>query len=338
MRCLVDPVVVCGEGDAVLLTNEAATRSFGLRADVEGAREASLPEAFARARDEVLATGLPVASRSFSEAMRWRDKHGERSFLVRAAPLRGAGPKLRGAIVVAQDVTRLRRIDELKSDMVATVSHEFKTPLTSLRMATHLLLEPAAGPLTEAQREIVTSARDDTERLRALVDELLDLVRIETEAGELRRTPIQPRRLLLAAVEAHRAIAREKGVALDVAEGAPVAELSLDVEKIGIVLANLVSNAIRHTPSGGRVTLRAQGDERSLSIVIEDTGEGVAVDALARLLEGATASRPSPSSGWRHGLGMTIVREIVLQHGGELLARSAPGEGSAFTVVIPREG
>lgn len=340
VRCLVDPVAVCDARGAVLLTNEAAGRAFGLRegdADALRAADVALPEAFARARDEVLATGIPVTPRSFAEAMRWRDRGGERYFLVRAAPLRDDGDARR-VIVVAHDVTRLRRIDDLKSDMVATVSHEFKTPLTSLRMATHLLLEPAAGPLNDAQREIVTAARDDTERLRALVDELLDLVRIESEAGELRRAPIDPRRLLAAAAEAHRAIARDKGVALTVDEGAALPLAHLDVEKLSIVLANLVSNAARHTPAGGRVALGAAHDGAALRITIRDTGEGVDRDELARLLDPDGApSRGPPSSGWRHGLGLTIAKEIVLQHGGELTAQSAPGAGSTFTVLLPHE-
>src|SRR5262249_36641651 len=148
------------------------------------------------ARDRVLATGKPVLPRSLSEAMLWRAPDGEKYYLVRAAPLRSAPNEAPSAIVVAQDVTRFRRIDELKSDMVATVSHQFKTPLTSLRMATHLLLEPATGSLTEPQRELVTTARDDTERLRTMVEDLLDVVRIEAEAGALHRVPVEPFGLL----------------------------------------------------------------------------------------------------------------------------------------------
>ncbi len=341
VRCLVDPVVVLGDGGEVLLTNEAAARTFALRTgDDEALRaaEVRVPDAFARARDEVLATGRAVVPRSFAEALRWRDRAGERYFLVRAAPLSAEGEASRRVIVVAQDVTRLRRIDELKSDMVATVSHEFKTPLTSLRMATHLLLEPATGALSEAQREIVTTARDDTERLRALVDELLDLVRIETEAGELRRATIDPKRLLMVAAEAHRAIARDKGVALEVEGCEGVAPARLDVEKIGIVLANLVSNAVRHTPEGGRVTLGATSGDGALRISIRDTGEGVERDELARLLEGdlAPARTSAPGAG-RHGLGLTIAKEIVLQHGGDLTAWSEAGRGSTFTVLLPYE-
>ena len=341
VACLLDPVVVCGGDGDVLLTNDAAERAFGVRAGSAAelrAAEVSLPEEFARARDEVFATGLAVVPRALSEAMRWRDRHGERSFLVRAAPLRSEAGEVPRVIVVAQDVTRLRRIDDLKSDMVATVSHEFKTPLTSLRMATHLLLEPSPGPLTEAQREIVTAARDDTERLRALVDELLDLVRIETEAGALRRTSVDPRTLLLAAADAHRAIARDKGVALDVDDGGDLPRATLDVEKIGIVLSNLVSNALRHTPSGGAVRLGAEHDGGALRITIRDTGEGVTQDQLARLQgRDGSATRASGHEGWRHGFGLTIAKEIVLQHGGELTVESAPGAGSTFTLRLPDE-
>jgi signal transduction histidine kinase len=253
---------------------------------------------------------------------------------VRATPLRSESDDGR-VIVVAQDVTRLTRIDRLKSDMVATVSHEFKTPLTSLRMATHLLLEPTTGPLTESQREVITTARDETERLRSLVDELLDLVRIESEAGALHRVSVDVTQLLRSVVDGHRAIAAAKGVALDIEEHAALSPARVDPEKLGIVLANLVSNAVRHTPAGGRVSLGAVTDAAALRITVRDSGEGVGPADLARLLERST-TRGGHEGAWR-GLGLTIAQEIVLQHGGELLAESAVGRGSAFTVVIPRE-
>lgn len=333
VRCLLDPVVVFSREGEVLLANEAAEAAFGLRA---GDGE-PVPEGIARVRDEALASGRAVTPRSFSEAMRWRDRAGERFFLVRAAPLAAEGQRAARAIVVAQDVTRLRRIDALKSDMVATVSHEFKTPLTSLRMATHLLLEPGTGPLTEGQREVVTAARDDTERLRALVDELLDLVRIESEAGELRRVPVAPRHLLQAAAEAHRTIARDKGVSLTVSAPDGLAPAAVDPEKMAIVLANLLSNAIRHTPAGGAVSLDAGDVAGALRVTIRDSGEGVDPEALARMFDrSAPGPRPVAPGGGRHGLGLTIAQEIVLQHGGEIRAASEPGRGSAFTVVIPR--
>ncbi len=147
LECLIDPVVVFDHEGGVRLANEAAEDAFDLRAgSAEELRTAGvrIPSELEGARDRVLATGAPVLPRSLSESMRWRPRSAEereRHYLVRAAPLRAAPKGEPSAIVVAQDVTRFHRIDELKSDMVATVSHEFKTPLTSLRMATHLLLE-----------------------------------------------------------------------------------------------------------------------------------------------------------------------------------------------------
>ena len=344
LECLLDPVVVFDHEGGVRLANEAAEEAFGLRAgSAEELRTADVraPVELEDARDRVLATGAPVLPQSLSEAMRWRARtpeERERYYLVRAAPLRAAPKGEPSAIVVAQDVSRFHRIDELKSDMVATVSHEFKTPLTSLRMATHLLLEPASGPLTESQRELVTTARDDTERLRAMVEDLLSVVRIESEAGALHRVPVEPFGLLCEVADAHRTVARDKGVTLEVEAAVPQGLIAVDPERISIALANLVSNAVRHTPSGGKVTLGAARDARQLRVTVSDDGEGIAPRDLSSIFD-----RPPSSSGGtegtpRHGLGLTIAREIVLQHGGELAVASEPGKGSVFTMVLPLDG
>lgn len=300
LECMLDPVVVWGRDGAALLANEAATQAFGIEVGTADELRASgrpIPEAITGARDEVFATGLPVLPRSLSEAMPRRAVDGDRYYLVRAAPLRAAPGEKPGAIVVAQDVTRFRRIDELKSDLVATVSHEFKTPLTSLRMATHLLLDPGMGELSEAQREIVTSARADTERLRAMVEDLLDVVRIEAEAGAIHRLPVEPFGLLCEVVDAHRTVARDKGVALEVAPLAASGLVSLDPERIAIAIANLVANAIRHTPSGGRITLAAVRDAVALRIAVTDSGEGIDPADLPRIFEPAVSLGESDNDG-----------------------------------------
>ncbi len=341
VQCLLDPVVVIeGDGD-ILLTNAAAENAFGLRAgSAAELRDADvrIPIEFLQARDRTLRDGTVAAPRSLADAMAWSDpSRGERFYLVRATTLRheGAGDSSR-CLVVAQDVTRLRRIDALKSDMVATVSHEFKTPLTSLRMATHLLLEASTGPLSDAQREVVTTARDDTERLRSLVDELLDLVRIETEAGELHLVPVDPRALLQRVVDGQRTVAREKRVTLTIAEDTAASKALGDPEKLAIVLANLVSNAVRHTPRESTVTLRAHDDGDSVRFTVRDEGEGLSPAVASALFERGTNVRRATRPSGRHGLGLIIAHEIVLQHSGELGVRSGPGRGSEFTMVLPK--
>lgn len=335
--CLLDPVVVFGVGGEILLANEAAERAFGLQPGTpEELRslELEIPAALASARDLVVRRNEAALPQSLSEAMRWVGPEGERFYLVRAAPLKSED-ELTGAVVIAQDVTRFRRIDELKSDVVATVSHQFKTPLTSLRMATHMLLEPQVGDLTDPQRELVVTARDETERLRAMVDELLDLVRIEAEAGALKRRPIEPRALLSSVADAHRSVAAAKGVALEVSvpDGLPAFEG--DAERLSIVLSNLVANAVRHTRASGSVTLLARVDGARVLLSVRDTGEGIAESEQKRIFERAVSLGDRVASD-RHGLGLAIAREIAVQHGGEITVRSEPGAGSEFLVSLPR--
>jgi PAS domain S-box-containing protein len=335
VAAMTDPVIVFGSDGEILLANEAAEAVFGVGAgDREELRQSGieLPERIAAARDLVLERGGPVRPESLSEAMQRVDPRGhERFFLVRASPLQGEEGK--GVVVVAEDVTRYRRIDALKSDVVATVSHELKTPLTSLRLATHMLLDEG-GPLTEVQRELAATARDETERLQRTVDELLDLVKIEREAGALHRVPVDPTSLLREAERAHRAIAAERRVEL-VVEVELDGTVSLDREQILIVLANLVSNAVRHSAEGGVVRLFARREGAQLCLGVRDEGEGIAAEHLPHVFERHfTGAEPGQARG-RHGLGLAIAREIAERHGGTLDVESELGVGSTFTLRLP---
>ncbi|MGZ3476573.1 MAG: ATP-binding protein [Polyangiales bacterium] len=335
VACMLDPVVVFGAKGEILLANEAAERAFRLQpgtAEELRALEIEVPEGIAAARDAVLRRGVAVLPQTLGEAMRTGEGERERFYLVRATALEPTG-----VVVLAQDVTRYRRIDELKSDVVATVSHQFKTPLTSLRMATHMLLEPSVGTLTEGQKELVVTARDETERLRTMVDELLDLVRIEAQAGQLQRRPIDVGSLLSEVSDAHRAVARAKNVAVQVAAPVPPVTVEADPDRIAIVLANLVANAIQHTREGGQITLSGGSADGSIEIAVTDTGEGIEAADLDRIFDRAVSLGPGSDGRERHGLGLTIAREIVLQHGGDLAVESTIGKGSRFTIRLPRD-
>jgi two-component system, NtrC family, sensor histidine kinase KinB len=236
---------------------------------------------------------------------------------------------------VAQDVTRFRRIDALKSDVVATVSHELKTPLTSLRLATHMLLEESTGPLQSMQRELAITARDETERLQSTVNELLDLVRIEREAGALQRAPVNPNALLQEVATAHRKMAELKHVTIEIEESEHGSSVELDAEQIAIVLSNLVSNAIRHSREGGHVWLGARTDDHGHVLIVRDDGDGIAPEQLPRIFERHwSGSEPSTLKG-RHGLGLAIAKEIAMRHDGTLDVETQLGKGSTFRLHIP---
>ncbi|HEX2673195.1 MAG TPA: HAMP domain-containing sensor histidine kinase, partial [Polyangiaceae bacterium] len=286
--------------------------------------------------DAVLAHGQALLPQSLAEAMRWITGEGERYFLVRASPLESDEASGAGVIVVAQDVTRFRRIDALKSDVVATVSHELKTPLTSLRLATHMLLEESTGPLGNMQRELAITARDETERLQSTVNELLDLVRIEREAGALQRAPVNPHALLQEVASAHRKMAEMKHVTVQVEEREQDSLVEVDPEKITIVLSNLVSNAIRHSHDAGHVWLSSYVDGDTHVFCVRDDGDGIAPEQLPRIFERHwSGSEPSTLKG-RHGLGLAIAKEIATRHDGSLDVETALGKGSTFHLRVPR--
>jgi len=211
IESLPDPVVVFDAAGRILAANQAARTVLRLPADEQAARLGDVDPApraaIERARGHVLAGRGPYVSQGYEEVVRLPVSGAERQFLPRGSALYDAAGAITGVAVTLQDVTRLRHFDELKTDLVATVAHEFRTPLTSLRMAVHLCLEEAAGPLNAKQADLLHGAREDCERMQAMVDDLLDLSRIEGGMLDVRPQPIEVETLLETAREAERAAA-----------------------------------------------------------------------------------------------------------------------------------
>lgn len=335
---LPDPVLILDVGGRLQNVNGAAEALLRLGAagpsgEPLGALDPALRAAVEQVRAHVAGGHGPWQPRGFEDAVRLDGPEGARWLLPRAAPLHAEGGGVSGVAVVLQDVTRLRRVDELKNDLVATVAHEFRTPLTSLRMAIHLCVEEAAGPVTERQADLLQAARQDCERLQGIVDDLLDLSRIQAGRVELVRRPVPPRTLLEDAAAAARDAAEAAGVALQVrAEGLDGA-VAADPDRLALVLSNLISNALRHTPRGGRVTLAAAPREAAVRFEVADTGEGIPPGWHERIFERYV--RLPGRSGGGVGLGLYLVRELVQAHGGEVGVESAPGQGSRFWFTLP---
>jgi signal transduction histidine kinase len=334
---LPDPVLVIDELGAVVNLNGAAEallrRGPGMPPSL-AALDPTLRATVERVRAHVLAGKGAYVPHGFDEAARVEGPEGARSLLPRASPLYSEEGAITGATVVLQDVTRLMRFDELKNDLVATVAHEFRTPLTSLRMAIHLCADELVGPLTEKQADLMFAARQDCERLQAIVDDLLDLSRIQSGRLVLARGAAAPRDLASSAVEAHRGEASAAGVALGAVAGEHLPEVSVDRERIELVLSNLVANAIRHTPAGGSIEVTAVEGEGSVRFEVKDTGGGIAPEHHERIFEKFYRVPGAPAGGV--GLGLYLAREIVEAHGGRIGVVSAPGEGSRFWFTVPR--
>jgi NtrC-family two-component system sensor histidine kinase KinB len=337
---LPDPVIIFGNTGELQNTNLAAQTLLGLSAG-DGKKEPlktltpAASNVIERMRSHVLSGKGVFQPRGFDDAVQLPTLLGDRQFLPRATPVYETQGVVVGATVILQDVTRLRRLEELKNDVVATVAHEFRTPLTSLRMAVHLCTEQVVGPLNEKQAELLGAAREDCDRLQAMVDDLLDVSRIESGRTELYPLPTPVSVLLGRAVDGHKAEAEASGVRLAAASTAGDVMVLADQERVGHVFANFLGNAFRYTLHDGSITIGAEVKNGTVRFTVSDTGKGIAKDHQSRLFE-KFFRVPDDEERKGTGLGLYIAKEIVRGHGGEIGVESEPGKGSTFWFTLPR--
>jgi signal transduction histidine kinase/HAMP domain-containing protein len=330
-----DPVLVIDSEGRVEMANPAARRLLGVVPQQPGQRSApwTPPEPLRGPLADALGGRQDYLPEGFDRTILLGPAGSERALLPRILTIRDPYGTTLGAAVVLQDVTRLRLLDEVKSNLVATASHELKTPLTGIRLVVHLLLEEATGPITAKQTELLLDARDNCERLLATVNNLLDLARLEQGWRQLDVRPEPPASLLEAAAEAVRPRARDKGVevVLDVPPGLP--PVAADAARIGTALGNLLDNALTYTDAGGRITLSAAAGPDGVTLTVADTGCGIPPEHLPHVFE-KFFRVPGQTRGGT-GLGLAIVREVVTAHGGSVTCESRPGEGTTFRLTLP---
>jgi signal transduction histidine kinase len=335
-----DPVAIFSVEGNLQNVNHAAETLLGLKTD-SGSKEplknvdVSTRTILERIRSHVLSGKGAFVPRGFEDAVQLPTLLGDRYFLPRGAPVYETRGVVVGATILLQDVTRLRRFEELKNDVVATIAHEFRTPLTSLRMAVHLCTEQVAGPLTDKQAELLHAAREDCDRLQAMVDDLLDLSRIESGRVELFPLPTPTGVLAESAVEPFKAEAEAKGVRLTTVIPVPEVKVLADHERVGHIFSNLIGNALRHTERDGSVTLGASVTNGAVRFTVKDTGKGIAKEYQERIFEKFFRIPETGPKGT--GLGLYIAKEIVRGHGGEIGVESEPGKGSTFWFTLPRQ-
>jgi signal transduction histidine kinase len=330
-----DPVLVIDPQGAVEMANPAAQRLLGVTPRKEGdlVLPWAAPEPLRAPLEKALLQQQPYRPDGLGQVVVMTLGGQEHFFLPRVLPIADPYGNTLGAAVLLLDVTRFRLLDQVKSDLVATVSHELKTPLTSIRLVVHLLLEETVGPLTPKQAELLLDARDNAERLLTMINNLLDLARLEEGRVRLQRVPESPAALLRSAAEAIRPRAEDKEVAVAVEAADDLPPVAVDAERLGHALRNLVDNALAHTDRGGRITLGAARADGAVVLSVADTGVGIPPEHLPHLFERfSRVPGRSPESGT--GLGLAIVREIVTAHGGSITCESRPGEGATFRITL----
>jgi two-component system phosphate regulon sensor histidine kinase PhoR len=259
-----------------------------------------------------------------------------RCVVVTAGPVKGAEAlAAEGAVLLLHDISELRRLERVRRDFVANVSHEFRTPLTAIQGFAETLL---SGALEDAQnnRRFLEIIREHAVRLGRLTEDLLKLSQIEGRKMEMEFRPVDLRPLVESCLETARLEAAPKNLALraEFAEGTP--KVRGDARWLRDVLQNLLDNAVRYTPAGGRVTVRTAAREGAVEISVEDTGIGIPQAEQERIFERfyrVDAARSREVGGT--GLGLSIAKHLVEAHGGRIEVESEVGKGSTFRVLMP---
>jgi signal transduction histidine kinase len=324
-----DPIFVLNRQGRIELKNPAAeelSTQLGLGD--------SLPERLQETAAEVLNEGNDFLPHSFKDVVAFRVNGEEKFLLPRVLTMRGESQKSVGIAVVLHDVTRFRLLDDAKSNLVATVSHELKTPLTSVRMVLHLLLEKTLGTLTPRQEEMLETARKDAERLLRILNDLLDLARLDAGTPELRKEPMAPGALMGDLILEFEPLVAQQGLHLRRTVPESLPDVLVDRHRIAHVFRNFISNAIKHSPPGGEIHVQVrQTHNGGVQFSVLDQGPGVPEEYQGRIFDRFFRVPGQQKTG--AGLGLSIAREITVAHGGRIGVRSEPGQGSEFFVVLP---
>ena len=341
VESITTPIIVVGKDMEILLVNVAALRLFRkpIHSTLEGQDVTELTDdenivqkmqALVELRDE-------DDGDSESGSLTWmaESEGKERYYLVQMIPLKTSGGT-GGGIAIFADVTEFKELDRLKSEFLARISHEFRTPLTSILMSVDILREQLLGEINERQRDLLDNAKEDCRRLSRLINEILEMSRLESSSDQRTTEEFSPTELAQRVLQPHLLIAQKQGIELRCSLDESMPTLRADPEHFRWILNNLVSNAIRHTDEGGVVDVSMTVTDGTFDLAVRDTGRGIPPDSLRMIFERfyqvEQGERATPGS---VGLGLAIVKEVVESYGGTINVVSELNRGATFTVRIP---
>ncbi len=238
-----------------------------------------------------------------------------------------------GQVILLKNITQYKELDLAKTNFIATISHELKTPIASLQMCAQLISDERVGLLNQEQQKIVNSLKDETNRLSKLVSELLDLSQVETGNVKLTLGSVSPIKLVEQAIDSVKLQAERNNITLELEASEDLPPVKADPEKATWVLINLLTNAIRYTPANGKVEIRVEKIRNQVNFSVQDFGPGIEEKYLARVFD-KFFQVPGTTHGT--GLGLAISKEFIEAQGGTITLQSQYGYGSTFIVSLPQ--
>lgn len=334
VRSITEPLVILDGNRRVTLLNHSAEELFGLFTS-DGAGQDFLSVIRRSRFHEPLSQILRDPGAYQEEVLCIGSSDDARYFNVTLTPLHYEGIDPGSVILVFYDITELKRLDTMRSDFIATISHEFKTPLTSIVFGADLLSDGSLGALNPAQGEVVTTLKEDGERLSRLVSDLLLLSRIESPNLIYQFVPCDLAGIIRSALPQFLPLAEQGGVSLAAQPEADLPLVLADPDKIKWVLNNLLSNAVKYTDPGGRILVRARLTGASVTCEVSDTGEGIPPAFLERIFDKYVQVSSYDLELRGSGPGLAVAKSIILAHNGRIWCESELHQGSSFYFTLP---
>ncbi len=337
VQSIAEPVIVTDEADNIILMNQAAVSMLKLTDKRWQGRSIQTVIGDHRVRSLLSVNQFPPHDTSPVDHL-ISISRGNDTFYYRPKQTQifDEEGRSQGIVTLFEDVTRFKDLDRLKSDFIATVSHEFRTPLTSIHMTIDILSRQLIGPITDQQAELLANAKEDCDRLTKLVKNLLDLSRLESGKYPFKKEPLQMDKIIRSALKPLQLQYQEKGIQLIERLPKRLPIIYGDEEQIHWVITNIAQNALKHTPPGGRVIVSCKRSHHELILSISDTGPGIPAEALATIFDKFVQVKSDHSSTpGSVGLGLAIAKEVVEAHGGRIWVESMVGRGSTFYFSLP---
>ena len=324
-----EPVLMVDENFKILLANKAFNQVIGEKV----LKNSEIKKILKQHRTKIKSGDKSISSIK-DKIINLKEENGsQKYFNVIASQIEIPDSEKEATLFVFNDITKYQELDKMKSEFIAKVSHELKTPLTSMGMALGLLEDDVVGKVNEKQKDLIISMKEDYDRLNKLVYEILELTKLEANIGKIKFEKFEAQKLADYISKKFTILAKEKNINLKVIDNVKNVMINGNYNNMISAVENLVSNSLRFTPNGGNIKVDFKVEENCLLIEISDTGIGISPDNLKKVFD--KFIQIDDSAPGSLGLGLSIAKEIIEIHNGEIKAFSELGKGSTFQIKLP---